>query len=488
MATSPYSPLFYQISTLNIYLQNMSERLILKGIPASQGIAQGKVKIIKGSQDSKKFNRGDILVTKITDPTMVSMIAQAGAIICDLGGITSHPAIVSRELGIPCVVNTKEATRVLKDGMKVEVQGTTGEIYQPNNKGRKNNIDNEIDIFLDSVVKSWGGMDFRTFADNVIWTAYDPLIAKAWTRRVLRMIADCRRAGLQPRELARLFSTTSQLRCTKGFDLWMANYADVSQTDRKKIFAYYSSLLRSHCLEDPYCQSKNIIHSRPEIENLLGQMKVATPAIAKSLGKVANACYHVGHALYSDMYPQTVSDNYGPYQMGKKYDNSYTLVVKVFNNLRCLELWPETTKIPCDRIQIVCLYKNVEMKVDAASHVIFQGDLINNLEFYGLKVDGKEYPAGDLGKIVDEIEKIASSVFQQFQKLSFEEKKEKYYHLKAYGYRGIYEELGQDWRPAAEILREARGKKLYSLTWPKSMAKRKELIRETMDPRTDFRV
>lgn len=466
----------------------MSGKLLLKGIPASQGISQGKVKIIKSNQDSRKFNRGDILVTKITDPTMVTMIARAGAIVCDLGGITSHPAIVSRELGIPCVVNTREATRILKDGMKIKVQGITGEIYQQNDRSRKSNMDNEIDIFLDSVVESWGVMDFRTFADDVIWIAYDPLIAKAWTKRILKMIDDCRRIKLQPGELARLFSTTSQLRCTKSFDLWLANYADVSRADRKKIFVYYSSLLRKHCLEDPYSQSKNVIHSQPEIENLLGQMKEATPSVAKFLGKVTNACYHVSHALYSDMYPQITYDNYGPYRMGKKYDNSYTLVVKVFNNLRCPELWPETTKIPCDQIQIVCLYKNVEMKVDAASHVIFQGDLIGGLEFYGLEVDGKEYAARDLGNIVDEIEKIASTVFQKFQGFGFEEKKKKYYYMKAYGYRGIYKELGQDWRPAPDILREARGKQLYSFAWPKSITKQKELIRKTMDPRTDFRV
>ncbi|MBU1178217.1 hypothetical protein KJ903_03270 [Patescibacteria group bacterium] len=107
----------------------MAGKLFLKGIPASQGIAQGKVKIIKGSQDSRKFNRGDILVTRITDPTMVAMIARAGAIVCDIGGIVSHPSIVSRELGIPCVVNTKEATKKLKDGMMVKVDGDKGEIY-----------------------------------------------------------------------------------------------------------------------------------------------------------------------------------------------------------------------------------------------------------------------------------------------------------------------------------------------------------------------
>jgi len=107
----------------------MSDEPILKGIAASPGVVQGKVKIVKGYEDSDKFNEGDILVTRITDPTMVMMMSKAGAVVCDIGGITSHPSIVSREMGIPCVVNTKEATTKLKDDVEVKVDGDKGEIY-----------------------------------------------------------------------------------------------------------------------------------------------------------------------------------------------------------------------------------------------------------------------------------------------------------------------------------------------------------------------
>lgn len=102
---------------------------ILKGIGSSPGTAEGVVRIVSGSQDTSSFQEGEILVTNITDPTMVLMMSKATAIVCDIGGITSHPSIVSREMGIPCVVNTKHATKILKNGQKVSVNGTTGEIY-----------------------------------------------------------------------------------------------------------------------------------------------------------------------------------------------------------------------------------------------------------------------------------------------------------------------------------------------------------------------
>ena len=107
----------------------MDKPPILTGTAASAGVASGKVKIVTGIKDASSFQEGSVLVTKITDPSMVLMMARSVAIVCDMGGITSHPSIVSREMGIPCVVNTKEGTKVLKDGQEIVVDGTEGKIY-----------------------------------------------------------------------------------------------------------------------------------------------------------------------------------------------------------------------------------------------------------------------------------------------------------------------------------------------------------------------
>jgi len=101
---------------------------ILKGIAASQGQAEGIVKVVWTLKDNAKFNEGDVLVTKMTEPSMVPVMIRASAIVTDIGGLTSHAAIVSREMGIPCVVATKEATKILKDGQKIKVDGTKGEV------------------------------------------------------------------------------------------------------------------------------------------------------------------------------------------------------------------------------------------------------------------------------------------------------------------------------------------------------------------------
>lgn len=107
----------------------MNKKLILKGLGASSGKAQGEVRIVYNASDSNKFQAGEILVTEMTNPTMVIMMAKAAAIVTDTGGVTCHAAIVSREMGIPCIVATKNATKILKDRQEIVVNGDEGEIY-----------------------------------------------------------------------------------------------------------------------------------------------------------------------------------------------------------------------------------------------------------------------------------------------------------------------------------------------------------------------
>jgi phosphoenolpyruvate synthase/pyruvate phosphate dikinase len=97
-----------------------------KGVIASKGKARAKIKIILDPHGDIDFEEGDILVTTMTTPEFVFIMKKSSAVITDHGGITSHAAIVSRELGKPCIIGTKIATKVLKDGDEVEVDADNG--------------------------------------------------------------------------------------------------------------------------------------------------------------------------------------------------------------------------------------------------------------------------------------------------------------------------------------------------------------------------
>ncbi|MBI2594566.1 phosphoenolpyruvate synthase [Candidatus Curtissbacteria bacterium] len=103
---------------------------ILQGAPASPTMSTGKVVIIKSPKELSKVRKGDVLVTEMTNPDYVPAMRRAVAIVTDRGGRTSHAAIVSRELGIACVVGTGNATKILKDGMVVTVDGTRGQVFE----------------------------------------------------------------------------------------------------------------------------------------------------------------------------------------------------------------------------------------------------------------------------------------------------------------------------------------------------------------------
>ncbi|MFC1892637.1 phosphoenolpyruvate synthase [Chloroflexota bacterium] len=104
--------------------------VLLTGSPASPGIAAGKVKIVPEPSQIDKVYKGDVLVAEMTTPDFVPAMKRASAIVTDRGGRTAHAAIVSRELGIPCIVGAEKATTILKDGQKIAVDGSAGKVYE----------------------------------------------------------------------------------------------------------------------------------------------------------------------------------------------------------------------------------------------------------------------------------------------------------------------------------------------------------------------
>lgn len=106
-----------------------ANQILLRGMGVSPGIGSGIVKIVTGLGDINKIEKGDVLVTEMTNPDFVPAMEKAAAIVTNRGGVTSHAAIVSRELGVPAIVGTVNATEVLKDGQTVTVDATNGVVY-----------------------------------------------------------------------------------------------------------------------------------------------------------------------------------------------------------------------------------------------------------------------------------------------------------------------------------------------------------------------
>lgn len=109
--------------------QTQGETLV-RGLGAAPGIGAGVARVLLSMADADRLRKGEVLVARKTEPDWVPLMKRASAIVTDEGGMTAHAAIVSRELGIPCVVGTQDATRRIADGLEITVDARQGIVYR----------------------------------------------------------------------------------------------------------------------------------------------------------------------------------------------------------------------------------------------------------------------------------------------------------------------------------------------------------------------
>tara|TARA_B100000949_G_C14279347_1_gene451096 strand:- start:674 stop:2992 length:2319 start_codon:yes stop_codon:yes gene_type:complete len=131
-----------------------SHSVLLKGIGASSGVSSGLVNVVLDFSQASKFIDKQILVTRMTTPDWMPIIKKSAAIITQSGGATAHAAIVSRELGIPCIVGVKDVTTVLQSGQEITVDGSSGCIYEGITEV-KDNQSNQSQVSFPLESESW---------------------------------------------------------------------------------------------------------------------------------------------------------------------------------------------------------------------------------------------------------------------------------------------------------------------------------------------
>ncbi|MFH0870558.1 MAG: PEP-utilizing enzyme [archaeon] len=165
-----------------------SDELI--GQSACKGKVRAKVSIVLGEKDFAKFKAGEILVTSMTRPEYMPLMKKAAGVITDEGGVTCHAAIVSRELGLPCVIGTDNATRVLKDGDEVELDADAGVVKKIiSEEVRMNNGKNDEEwifswsmapVMYSYMASATAVRDSKYFKGKSIFDYYDGQVVSAY--------------------------------------------------------------------------------------------------------------------------------------------------------------------------------------------------------------------------------------------------------------------------------------------------------------------
>ncbi|MCS5683721.1 MAG: PEP-utilizing enzyme, partial [Acidimicrobiales bacterium] len=101
---------------------------VLQGVPGSPGVITGRARIVVDPSDPPDLEPGDIIVAPLTDPAWTPLFMAVDGVVVNVGGQISHAVIVSRELGLPCVVSVPDATELIQEGTQIEVNGNTGQV------------------------------------------------------------------------------------------------------------------------------------------------------------------------------------------------------------------------------------------------------------------------------------------------------------------------------------------------------------------------
>jgi pyruvate,water dikinase len=109
-------------------MENAQAGETLQGVPGCTGTYRGKARVVTDPADPRGLEPGEVLVAPLTDPAWTPLFMTAGAVVVNVGGQISHAVIVSRELGLPCVVAVTDATKRIPDGAEIEVNGDTGQV------------------------------------------------------------------------------------------------------------------------------------------------------------------------------------------------------------------------------------------------------------------------------------------------------------------------------------------------------------------------
>ena len=107
----------------------MKETKLCTGVPVSNGVIYGKVRILSERQLPESIDAGDILVLPRSHPVFSAYVMSAGGVICEIGGRLAHICIISLEMGVPCITQVKEATKILVEGQTVKLDADNGCVY-----------------------------------------------------------------------------------------------------------------------------------------------------------------------------------------------------------------------------------------------------------------------------------------------------------------------------------------------------------------------
>ncbi len=473
--------------------------LLLQGLGTSPGIAKGKVRIISSENDYSKVGKGDIVVTRITDPSMTTILNKCSAIICDIGGLTSHPSIIAREMGIPAVVGTKTATTRLSDGEEIVVDGARGEVHSadeeltaaPVKKGTSSPAvsDDWVEASISAFVKGQASMDPKSWAPPNVWLL-EPLFADLWINKMLQVSQH-----ISPEVAAQTLPGPSGLRKEFRWALWNMKLMGWNAEKRMELLDFYRNILEEKTSEDIFGNHSTYWHSEEEIKEIISSTTWHRPDETQKqlIGKLSANTPPLLWGLYTDFYYNFAYEMLGLYKglakMSEQFSERDSLMIRSYGPFNAPELWAHSAKFPINKITIACVYEDLEGEFDFINHFVTHQNIMEKLKFFSLFVDGKEITdAIEIEEVNKQIIAMALEQDGHVKAIDLEQEKEHAVKAKYYAFKDLFERAGLAWEPEQEVLERVQNKELLSIDFSQldSDEKIRNFWTEVFNPVKDF--
>lgn len=242
----------------------------------------------------------------------------------------------------------------------------------------------------------------------------------------------------------------------------VANYNNKAKL--REIFNFFSEVIKFKVKhEDVFAIKSNIIHTEKEIENILNGTNWSLVNLdkRKDLSHLTVGLGTLVHGLYNDFDTDFGFEVYGPYDVSKNFGENSTMLIREFIDLQPTELWGKVCKF--GKVRVYCVYLDLDARIEfVGCHMTFDKNPVTQLTHYAAEIDGKQMPEKELNLVSNYFLKLAQEFFIEINKLSFEEKKAKYFLQEAYQLKKLCELLKVDWK-TLDFNEHAREKPLLKM-------------------------
>lgn len=440
---------------------------IIKGIAASQGIASGRVRIIRGRTDISKVLPGEILVTHTTTPDYVEVFPIIAGIVTEIGGATNHAAVVSREMGVPAVVGTLDALSRVMTGDIVTIDGFHGVVYM--GEVRLARVSDESESFK---MPEPSGDDIEDMVNaivavinnsNELWPLGPmqlmPYIESDQSVDMYHKLKQLIASGMSYEDIALLFERPIFIKNfllntgIVGIKSANVNEKRVGLADQIDFVNLMLKLAKILNHDDPkYITTRNLLWDEVESDTFAKETKwdEVTNELSAELGVLSVNLLALNWSLYWNYFAETGHELHGPYEISGFTPKS-RMVVKDYYNLSTDEIWEHGKKFPYSEIRLAQVYNTDEMYLSFGIRMSGKASAANNTHF-ALFIDGERVSSIErIREISAEVKAMANFQTEYVNSLDVMEMVRKGARISYFTRRKFYKYFNENWYPAETV-------------------------------------